>query len=74
MLARLKKLWRSGIAPTIAAILILFLIIGIATIIMTLLKPEYVVATVIALGAFFVIIAIIAGPSLAKAAMRGGGK
>ena len=70
MRIKLKRVFRFGLAPALAIIILLFIIVGIVAVIMSLLKPELLVATLIALGAFFVLIAIFAGPSLVKAAIR----
>ncbi len=70
LFSKIKVVFRRAIAPIVAAVIIIFLIIGIGLIILTLLRPELLVAIVVALGAFMVLVAIFAGPSLVKAALR----
>ena len=61
-----------GLAPLFAALILFFVAIAIGMSIIAIFKPTLYIISLLIIGAFAVIIAVVAGPALVRAA--GGGR
>ena len=57
-----------GLAPVLAALVLFFLASSLVLVLLAVFKPEMYVVTLLLLGAFAVLVAVLAGPALVKAA------